>query len=424
MNRMFAVFKREYLQAVRKKMFIVMTLLLPLGMAALITLPALLAGRGLSGKKIAVVDGTGALRAEIERPADLVGATLLYVDGRGQSDLKAFAKPSLDRMRLAKPGDDNRIDGVVLVPATALRDSKVTLRYYSRSSTDVIGQTAVSMQLNRALQRQRLLGRGVTAAEADVVLHQADVDAVQLAPDGRELKGGRANFLLGFVFAALLVIPVLLYGVDILRGIVAEKSDRVVEVLLSSIDARELLTGKILGVAAVGLTQVGVWAILGLVAAGYFGAVASAAGVDVAQFIRPITFLFFAVFFLLAYMTWVCMYAIGGAVSNSDKEAQQLVAPLMLVLMVPWFLMVPIITNPDSRLTIFLSLFPIFSPITMFVRTLVSNPPAWQIAASMVISAVTIVGLFAATAKIFRLGILSYGKRPTIPELLRWLKVA
>ncbi len=424
MSRMFAVFKREYLQAVRRKTFVIMTLLLPVLMAGAVTLPAMLTGRGLSGKRIAVIDGTGALRAEIVRPSAGVTAKFEYVDARGQADVKAFGRAHLARMAASKGGDADGLDGVLLIPAEALRDSKLTLRYYSRSSTDVVGQSAVTLHVNRALQRQRLVQRGMTPGDADAALQPAVVEAVQLAPDGSEQQGGRANFFIGFIFAALLVIPVLLYGVDIMRGVVAEKGDRVIEVLLSSVDARELLAGKILGVAAVGLTQLAVWTVLGLGAVSYFGAMAAASGVDLAQFIRPVTFVYFAVFFLLAYLTYVCMYAIGGAVSNSDKEAQQLVAPLMLVMMLPWFLMVPIITNPDGRMTVFLSLFPIVSPITMFVRTLVSNPPWWQIAASMVISMVTIVALFAATAKIFRVGILSYGKRPTVPELLRWIRVA
>src|SRR5205823_1541945 len=176
MSRTLAVFKREYLQAVRTKTFVVMTLLLPLLMAALVTVPALLAGRGLAAKRIAVVDGTGALRAQIAKPHGVVGATLVYIDGHGQADLKAFAKPSLDTMRLGHSRDANHIDAVVLVPASAQQDPKVTLKYYSRSSTDLIGQTAVSLQVNGALQRQRLLRRGLTPGDAAVALHHAEVD--------------------------------------------------------------------------------------------------------------------------------------------------------------------------------------------------------------------------------------------------------
>jgi len=135
-------------------------------------------------------------------------------------------------------------------------------------------------------------------------------------------------------------------------------------------------------------------------------------------------FVYFAIFFLLAYFTFVCVYAIGGAICNTEKEAQQLIAPISMIMMLPWFLMFAIITSPDSSMSVGFSLAPVFGPITMFVRTLVSEPPVWHILASIAISLATIFVFFWATAKIFRLGILSYGKRPTIPELWRWLKVA
>jgi len=197
-----------------------------------------------------------------------------------------------------------------------------------------------------------------------------------------------------------------------------------VEVLVSSMTPRELLTGKILGVAAVGLTQVGVW--LSLIAAvGAFGAAtAMTAGFDVSQFLRPMVFVYFALFFLLGYLTFVCVYAIAGAACNTDKEAQQLVAPIQMLMMVPWFVMFAIITNPDSSFSVALSLMPVYGPITMFVRTLVSEPPVWHVLLSIAVSLATIAVFFYVTAKIFRVGILSYGKRPTIPELWRWLKVA
>ena len=132
----------------------------------------------------------------------------------------------------------------------------------------------------------------------------------------------------------------------------------------------------------------------------------------------------FFIFFVLAYLTYVCIYAIGGAVSNSEKEAQQLIAPITMIMMLPWFLLVAIITNPDSPLSVAFSLSPVFGPMTMYVRILVVEPPMWHIALTILISIATIAVFFWATAKIFRVGILSYGKRPTIPELWRWIKVA
>jgi ABC-2 type transport system permease protein len=214
------------------------------------------------------------------------------------------------------------------------------------------------------------------------------------------------------------------YGLEIMRGIVQEKTDRVVEVLVSSMSASELLIGKILGVAAVGLTQISVWFIMAALLGTFGAATAALAGENVMQLIRPMTFVYFAVFFLLAYLTYVCIYAIGGAICNTEKEAQQLIGPFSIIMMLPWFLMVAIITNPDSTLSVAFSLAPVWGPLTMYVRTLVAEPPLWHIALSIVISLATISFFFWITAKIFRVGILSYGKRPTIPELWRWLKVA
>jgi ABC-2 type transport system permease protein len=250
------------------------------------------------------------------------------------------------------------------------------------------------------------------------------VDAVQLSKSGEEKKGGAATFMVGFMLTALLLVPSFVYGLEIMRGIIQEKNDRVVEVLISSMSPSQLLVGKILGVAAVGLTQITVWLIMAAVAGAFAATTAAIAGVNILQFLSLSFFVYFLVFFMLAYLTYVCVYAIGGAVCNSDKEAQQLIAPITMIMMLPWFMMAAIITNPDSSLSVGFSLAPVFGPLTMFVRTLVAEPPMWHVLLSIAISLVTICVFFWATAKIFRVGILSYGKRPTIPELWRWLKVA
>ncbi|HEX6158636.1 MAG TPA: ABC transporter permease, partial [Thermoanaerobaculia bacterium] len=245
-----------------------------------------------------------------------------------------------------------------------------------------------------------------------------------ISKSGEQKTGGEANLLFGFIFAALLVLPSFIYGNETMRGIVQEKSERVVEVLISSVTPMQLLMGKILGVAAVGLTQIAAWLAMAAIGGAYVAAGAIVSGVNVSQFIKPSIFIFFFVFFILAYLTYVCVYAIAGAISNSEKEAQQFVAPISLVMMAPWFLMAPIIMNPDSSVAVGFSLAPVFGPVTMFVRTLVAEPPLWHIATSIGVSVLTILALMWVTAKIFRVGILSYGKRPTLPELWRWLKVA
>jgi len=298
------------------------------------------------------------------------------------------------------------------------------MTYYSRSATDVITQERVGSVANHAIQRLRLAARGLDPDAIDTLTRSVPVDGVQLSRSGEQKKGGELNLIFAILFAVLLLIPSFIYGLEIMRGIVQEKNERVIEILVSSMSPRQLLTGKILGVALVGLTQVTAWMLM-LAAVGVFGGtVAAMAGINLAQFLRPIVFLYFFVFFILAYLTYVCIYAIAGAVCNSEKEAQQLIAPVSMLMMLPWFMMFVIVTNPDSSMVIGVSVAPVWGPLTMFVRTAVSEPPIAQILISIAVSIATIFVFFWITAKIFRVGILSYGKRPTIGELWQWLKVA
>ncbi|HET7436783.1 MAG TPA: ABC transporter permease [Thermoanaerobaculia bacterium] len=444
MNKMFAVFKREYLQAVRRKIFVIMTFLFPFLMSGIMLLPGLLISRGMGEKRIAVLDGTGKLREAFARPNEnarpdakkeaqetLRGRrsgpelpsqlNIDYQDKQG-ANLDAEAKPYFARLASKK---SDKLDGIFVIPANSVDPkSDAQLTYYSRSSTDVVTQERLSRLTNKYIQRLRFAANGISPETIASLTTEVPIEGVQLSSSGEQKKGGEANLFMAFIFAALLILPSFIYGNEIMRGIVQEKSERVVEVLVSSMTPEQLLGGKILGVAAVGLTQISVWIIMGSLVAGYGAATAAMAGFNIGQFLRPMIFVWFFIFFLLAYLTYVCIYAIAGSVCNSEREAQQMIAPITMIMMLPWFLMFPIIMNPDSTLAVGFSLSPVFAPITMFVRTLVSEVPPWHIAVAIGVSLVTIAVFIWMTAKIFRVGILSYGKRPTLPELWRWLKVA
>lgn len=447
MNKMFAVMKREYLQAVRKKVFIIMTLLFPFLMAGIMVLPGLMMAKGMGQKRIAVLDGTGKLKgaftnANTKEPQEKVDPkkeaqkalegsgrrglpsqfTIEYVD-KTNADVEKDAKPYLDRLTRDDEAAD-KLEGVFVIPPKALVDQETPLSYYSRASTDFMTQERLGRLANRSLQSLRLSANGLKPELVDQLLQDLPVNAVQLSRTGEKKTGGELNFLFAFILGALLILPSFVYGQETMRGIVQEKTDRVVEVLVSSVTPMELLTGKILGIASVGLTQIFVWlTMIGLVGA-YGAAVVSMADINLAQFVRPSVFAYFFLFFILAYLTYVCVYAIAGAVCNSEKEAQQFIMPIMMLMMMPWFLMMPIVMNPDAPFAVAFSLAPVFGPITMFVRTTVTEPPMWHLAVSVAVSLATILGFFWVTAKIFRIGILSYGKRPTVPELWKWIKVA
>jgi len=429
MTKTLAVFRREYLQSVRKKSFIIMTFAMPLLMSLIMAIPAAIVRRGVTEKRVLVVDGTGKLggvataqsmsprEAQINQAAKM---TIEYVAAPGDSD--KVATPYINT--LSQQGKETTADAVVVIPPDAITNSDAKIIYYSRSAADLIVQERISRRTNKELQPVRLTMRGVNGADVDRVLTDSRIDAVQVSKTGERKRGGEMNLAVGFVFAALLVIPIFIYGIEIMRGIVQEKTDRVVEVLISSMSATELLTGKIAGVAAVGLTQLAIWIVMANLLASVGVAAAYMAGMNILQFLRPEVFAYFFLFFLLGYLLFVCVYAIGGAASNTERDAQQLVAPLVMVMMLPWFLLVPIITAPDSTLAMWLSMIPLFAPITMFVRILISEPPLWQIAVSILLTIALIILLLNIAAKIFRVGILAYGKRATVPELWRWLKRA
>jgi ABC-2 type transport system permease protein len=445
MKKLFAVMKREYLQAVRRKAFIIMTLLMPFLMAGITILPGLMMTRGMGKKRVAVLDGTGQLKDAFANPneaektdaqqqarkalsgndrsRDLPSQITVEYASTPAADSDAVTKPYLARLTRDDEATD-KLEGVFVISPAALASKDAQMTYYSRSATDLITQERLGRLANKSLQRLRLGAHGIQPQLVDTLLTDIPVAAVQLSRSGEKKTGGELNFIIAFIFGILLVLPSFVYGQETMRGIVQEKSDRVVEVLVSSVTPMELLTGKVLGVASVGLTQIFVWLVMMAIFGGVAAPVMSAAGVNLAQFIRPAVFVYFFVFFILAYLTYVCVYAIGGAVCNSEREAQQFVMPVMMLMLTPWFLMMPIVMNPDAPFAVAFSLAPVFGPMTMFVRTLVSEPPLWHVAVSIAVSLATITAFFWVTAKIFRVGILSYGKRPTIPELWRWVKVA
>jgi ABC-2 type transport system permease protein len=240
-----------------------------------------------------------------------------YLNATG-ADPRKVAEPQFERLDDRKVGEEKKVDGVLVVPGDVFENADATMTYYSRSSTDVIAQEKLGQMVNDEVKRTRLTSRGIAEGDVETVLDRVALDAVQLTSSGEEKTGGELNFLVGFLFAALLLIPSLVYGMEVMRGIVQEKTDRVVEVLISSLTPMQLLSGKILGLAAVGLTQLTVWILMGIVAAVATGGAAAAAGFNAFQFLRPEIGAYFAIFFILGYLLYVCFYAIAGAVCNSE----------------------------------------------------------------------------------------------------------
>jgi ABC-2 type transport system permease protein len=258
----------------------------------------------------------------------------------------------------------------------------------------------------------------------DAITRPVDLSVVRIAEDLSESRKGAAerSFMLSYILTFLLYMTMMFYGYYVLRGVLEEKSSRVVEVVVANIRPTELMLGKIFGIGAVGLTQYALWVLvllnLTLVGA-MFG---SSLTEGQAAYVSPTLMVFFVVFFLLGFLQYSAVYAAVGAAFNTEEEAQQMQTVVSLVLGLSFVLMFPVMANPDSTVSVVLSLVPIFAPMLFFLRMTIQSPPVWQ----TVLCLVLLVGSVFATARfaaaVYRVGILMYGKKPSLREILQWAR--
>ncbi|MGA1985871.1 MAG: ABC transporter permease, partial [Candidatus Sulfotelmatobacter sp.] len=311
------------------------------------------------------------------------------------------------------------IDGYLWLSDDAIASGKVT--WTSRNMGGFGESSRLSAALNRVIEYERLAKNGLTSEKSDELLKPVKVEAIRIER-GKEAKGsGGGKFLEVFIMVMLLYMAVLLYGISVMRSVLEEKTSRILEVLLSSATSTQLMAGKLLGVGAVGLTQILVWVVI----AGVFALPAMAMQPTLSEFQIPLGVLIaFAIFFLLGYLLYSTMYATIGAITTTEQEGQQLQFFIVIPLVLSVFMLAPVVRTPDAPAIVWLSMVPFFAPVLMYARIVVQTPPLWQIALSVVLLIGTIAGLLVLCARIYRVGILIYGKRPNLPEILKWLKYA
>jgi len=411
MRRLWPVARREYLERVRSKAFLIGTLVGPALLVALVLLPHLLAARQ-RGKALtlAVVDDSGHLKAAVEQALARKEAqgearfVLRDPDAQEAKDLKAA---------VLKGG----LDGYLHIPADALEAS--TAEYYGRNVSNMMDLGMMEDAVREAFVAQRLEQSGIDTAKVKDATRSVDVKRIRLSAAGaREDRGG--SFLFSVLLLMMLYTTVLMWGQAVMTGVIEEKSNRVVEVVASSIPATTFLAGKLVGVGAVGLTQFLVWT-GSLAAISVSGAAAAGMGGIALPEISGLVLVSFVVFFLLGYFLYSALYASIGAAVNTIQEAQSLIFPVLMPLIAGMVCFPIVLQSPDSTLATVLSLIPLLTPLVMFLRITVLTPPAWQIALSMVLMLLAIALVNWAAARIYRVGILMYGKRPTFPEILRWV---
>ncbi|HEX9951848.1 MAG TPA: ABC transporter permease [Rubricoccaceae bacterium] len=423
----------EYVRRVRSPWFIATTLLTPALAVAVLALPFVTfsLGGGDAPQTVAVLDATGVL-------ADSVATAL-------PPSFTAFetqAEPDALRDSVLA----GRLGGF-LVLAPGVLDGSARARYFSRGS-GLDEMTVLGEAVREAVRAERVRRAGASPAVVALLDARVGMDQVSVSEDGDAADGALVQLLVANVLAFLIYIAVLLYGAMVMRGVIEEKSNRIVEVIASSVRPFELLMGKVLGIGAVGLTQLVGWGVLMAAAAAAVGplllafapeaampAAGMAAGtagapdlaIDPAALsaaFAPGLLVAFVAYFCGGYLLFAAVFAAIGSAVDQESDAQTLQVPVMLPIMLPMLFLPAVLSQPDAPLSVFLSLFPVSSPVLMVVRMSVTDVPAWQIAASLALLAAAFVGMIWVAARVYRVGILMTGKKATFADLWRWVRTA
>jgi ABC-2 type transport system permease protein len=422
MKKILSVIKREYIQIVRTKGFVIGTILGPIVMAGFIVVPILVQFVSVDKQeKIGIVDLSRVVYRELDEKLDQK-----LKDGNRRYLLEEFtSRENVEKLLAELNGKvlSKELTAYIFIPENIAEGG--VAEYVSEHVSDFDKQGNIGQALSSIIIAKRLRGEGLDPEKIGQYMRPVRLETKKVTTRGVERDTG-GTFMISFVLVIILYTTVLFYGQIILRGVIEEKSSRVVEIVLSSLRPFQLMAGKILGIAAVGFTQYAIWALFGIAATRYSGNVVSrffpaAANIAIPT-IPAYIFIYFIIFFVLGYFLYGTMYAGIGSMVNNEKEAQQLVMPVTMFLIVPIMLMMFVIRSPDSSVSVILSLIPFFAPILMLLRISVLLPPFPQIAASIVLLILTTVLMIWISAKIYRVGILMYGKRPNLFEIIKWMR--
>ena len=410
MHNVWLIAKREYLERVRTKAFLISTLMIPLLMGGGIIGSVVTSRKSKPTSHITVVSPDQQLALDLQKELETGKDSRMTVDIISPGN--SATRETLDSM-LA----DNQIDGYLWITPATTPAGRPSFSYTPRSAADISTKSSINSALRTVLMRERLTHEGMVAGDVDALMQPIKVDTTQAG----KKADTTSSYIAATVLFVLMYMVILLYGMNVARSIIEEKSSRVFEVLLATIRPEEMMAGKVIGVGSVGLTQVAVWLLTAaiLTSGSLIGAMA---GGNVHVSLTPMQFIFFVVYFLLGYLLYSSVAAALGAMVNSEQELQQLNMILVMPLAGCMFALAPVISNPSGPLARIISLIPFCAPLIMYLRISLATPPAWEIALSIGLMIVTIYAILWVASRIYRVGILMYGKRPNLPEIMRWLK--
>lgn len=432
MNNTWTITKREYLTRVKKKSFILMTLLTPLLIAAfygVIIWVSMSQSTSAEELNLVIVDPTNIFEAEIEEP----------------DDINFLFETQFTTLDLAQ---NDSLDGLITVPSNFEIADKLDIKYESEGSLSVNNKSRIERAFKEVLREKKLKQVGVSQSTIDSLYTSVSINQFKVEEDGTTKKSNVGiNTLLGMAFAFMIYMFIFLYGVQVMKGVIEEKTNRIVELIISTVKPFQLMMGKVIGIALVGLTQLLIWVLLTSVLTGVIGAIVGLNMTDMdalqtasndpalqnlnADVLENVTallnlplakiFALFLFFFLAGYLFYGALFAAIGSAVDSETDTQQFMLPITLPLVFSFAISFSIVVgDPNGTLATWMSIVPISSPIVMMVR-MPFDPPTWQILLSIGVMILSIIGVIWFAGRIYRTGILMYGKKPTYKELAKWL---
>jgi ABC-2 type transport system permease protein len=413
MRNILLIAKREYLEQIHGRAFIFSTILVPILIVALLGWSSYANRNANAGKHIAIASDSAPLANAIRR---------LMLDDKNANNIVDVFAPATDQDRasLLKRVQSKAIDGMLTINTSSA--GAITATYTSLASGDFVNLSGVRSALNHAVANQRLLASGVKQADIDASLKSVSIDTLQLNKDGRIAKTkGASPFFKALIMALLLSMPIMLYGLDMARAIIEEKTSRIFEVMLSVARADDLLAGKMVGVGAVGLTQIVIWMIAAILLMSSALAAAALTG-DFAIHFSWMEGLLFPVYFVLGFALFSAMFSGLAATCETSQDLQKFMPLAIIPLYLSMGLLPVLLKDPNSVWAVGATLFPLTAPYIVLPRMGMAAVPLWQLAASIGLLILSIWGVLWLSSRLYRVGILMYGKRATLPELLRWLR--
>jgi ABC-2 type transport system permease protein len=424
MAKLWAIIKREYLERVRSKWFLIATFFGPVFFSAIIIVPAWLASRSKATSDVyntVILDATGAgfgHRLALNIAGDTTNAERIPIVRLVPPSELTAAESVATREVMHKEHT-----GYIVVNQQTLAGESA--RYAGTNATSIADMAQIKNAIHNTILASRLEKVGLDNEKMkEITFIPLDFSTERITERGRA-GSGMASVLFGFAIGFLLYMSIVIYGQTIMSGVLEEKTTRVAEVVMSSVPTNTLLSGKVLGVAAVALTKQILWVLTTLLMIKLRAPIMAKLGAAATPFalpsISPAAGILLLVFFLLGFVFYASLYAAVGSSVNSEQEAKQAMTPVLLFIITTAVFIQPVLLNPTGGMAQLLSLLPFSSPIIMPIRLTVTAVPAWELAASVVILGLSCLGAMWIASRIYRIGLLMYGKKPSFRELGRWI---